>query len=359
MTGNKSPRQVIRGPRLLLALLVLALCGIVAAWCGYTWWRLNSRPLPAAAAGMVFTVTKGENLARLANDLAARGALEHAWDLEVLARLRGKGAHVQAGEYRIPPALSVAGLLEIMVRGEVVLHDFTIVPGSTFRQVFSALESNPLFAHDLKGLSEAAVMTRLGHPGESAEGRFFPDTYAFPRGASDVAVLARAYAAMSQHLTDAWRGRALGLPLATPYQALIVASIVEKETAVPDERAKIAGVFERRLRRDMHLDADPTVIYGLGDAYKGRLTRRDLAGDTPYNTYVHHGLPPTPICMPGLAAIEAAMHPAAGKTLYFVAKGDGTHVFSDTLAEQQRMIEKYQLHRGNSTHGGSGPVHHP
>ncbi|MGH8224852.1 MAG: endolytic transglycosylase MltG [Gammaproteobacteria bacterium] len=359
MTDKEPRKPIIPRPRLTLALLLFLLFCIIAAWCGYTWWRLNSQPLPAASAGMVFTVTKGENLARLASDLSARGVLEHAWDLELLARLRGKSAHIQAGEYRIAPSVSVNGLLGMMVRGDVLLHNFTIVPGTTFQQIFSALESNPIFKHDLQGLPEGAVMTRLGHSGEQAEGRFFPDTYAFPRGTSDVAVLARAYAAMDKHLAAAWAGRAQDVTLTTPYQALIVASIVEKETAVPEEREKIAGVFERRLQRGMHLDADPTVIYGLGDAYTGKLTRRGLASDTPYNTYLHRGLPPTPICMPGLATIEAALHPAAGTALYFVAKGDGTHVFSDTLAEQQRMIRKYQLHRGNSTHDGAGPIHHP
>ncbi len=359
MTDKESRKRIIRRPRLTLGLLLLALFCIVVAWCGYTGWRLNSEPLPAASAGMVFTVMKGESLARLANDLSARGVLEHAWDLELLARLRGESAHVQAGEYRIPAGISVKGLLGMMVRGEVLLHNFTIVPGTTFQQIFSALESRPVFKHDLKGLSEAAIMIRLGHPGERAEGRFFPDTYAFPRGTSDAAVLARAYDAMAGHLAAAWAERAQDIPLATPYQALIVASIVEKETAVPDERAKIAGVFERRLRRGMNLGADPTIIYGLGEAYTGKITRRDLARDTPYNTYIHGGLPPTPICMPGLAAIEAVLHPAAGTALYFVAKGDGRHVFSDTLAEQQRMIRKYQLHRGNSTDDGAGPIHHP
>lgn len=359
MTDEASPKFHLRRPRLILALLLLVFCCIVAAWGGYTWWRLNYEPLPSAAMGTVFTLHKGESLGRLAGNLSARGVLEHAWDLPLLARLRGEAAHVQAGEYRIPAGVSVQGLLAMMVRGEVVLHDFTIVPGETFREVFSALEANPVFGHDLKGLSDAGIMARLGHPGESPEGRFFPDTYAFPRGTSDTAVLERAYAAMTARLDAAWAGRAPDLVLVTPYQALIIASIVEKETAVPEERAKIAGVFERRLRRGMHLDADPTVIYGLGRDYDGKLTRADMEHDTPYNTYVHYGLPPTPICMPGAATIEAAVHPTADKALYFVAKGDGTHVFSDTLAEQRRMIRKYQLHRKESQHDGSGPVHHP
>ncbi|MGH8162126.1 MAG: endolytic transglycosylase MltG, partial [Gammaproteobacteria bacterium] len=223
-----------------------------------------------------------------------------------------------------------------------------IVPGEIFAQIRAGLESNPVFKDDLKGLSEAAIMKQLGHSGERAEGRFFPQTYDFPRATADSRILARAYAAMKQHLDAAWKSRAPGIVLKTPYQALIIASIVEKETAVASERPRIAGVFERRLERGMALDADPTVIYGLGANYHGKLTRADMARDTPYNTYFHRGFPPTPICMPGEATIEAALHPAHGTALYFVAKGDGTHVFSATLAEQERMIRKYELHNANS-----------
>lgn len=332
----------------MLGALALILAAVIAGWCGYTWQRLNHARLPAASAGTVFTVEKGESLAALSHDLAERGVLVHGWDLQLLARLRGESGRIQTGEYRVPADITAAGLLETMVKGGVVMHAFTIVPGETFASVLASLDSTPIFEHDLKGLDAAAVMVRLGHHGEHPEGRFFPQTYDFPRGTPASKALARAYVAMRRHLSAAWKNRAPDLVPETPYQALIVASIVEKETAVPAERPRIAGVFERRLKRGMALDADPTVIYGLGDAYHDKLTRKDMRQDTPYNTYLHRGLPPTPICMPGKAAIEAALHPTPGTALYFVAKGDGTHVFSDTLAEQERMIRKYQLHRPHS-----------
>lgn len=353
-------RRIVRRVRVLLLLIVAAL-GLVTGYSGYTWWRLTQRSLPPTAAGTQFVVQRGESLRRLARDLAAHGVLEHAWDLTLLARFEGEGGEVRAGEYRIPAGMTAAGLLAMMVRGEVVLHRFTIVPGTTFREVVAALDAAPDVDHSARGLDGRRLMTRLGAPGRAPEGLFFPDTYFFPRGTAAVEILARAYASMQSHLQAQWAERASGLPLKTPYQALILASIVEKETAVPSERPRIAGVFERRLQRGMRLGADPTVIYGLGSDYNGDITRRDLARDTPYNTYLHHGLPPTPICMPGLASLHAVLHPAAGTALYFVAKGDGTHVFSDTLAEQERMIRKYQLKqdRGNGGNDGAGPVHHP
>ncbi|MGH8274355.1 MAG: endolytic transglycosylase MltG [Gammaproteobacteria bacterium] len=357
MTETPAKPHSHRRQWLILGVLVLILAVVIAAWCGYTWHRLNHARLPAAA-GTTFIVKKGESLAALSHDLAGRSVLAHAWDLQVLARLRSESSRVQAGEYRVPAGATTETLLEMMVAGRVVMHAFTIVPGETFQSVLASLESNPAFTHDLKGLSFTAVMARLGHSSERPEGRFFPQTYDFPRGTPTSKVLARAYAAMRDYLSAAWKGRAPDLVLESPYQALIIASIVEKETAVPAERPRIAGVFERRIKRGMALGADPTVIYGLGDAYHGKLTRQDMKQDTPYNTYLHRGLPPTPICMPGKAAINAALHPAQGTALYFVAKGDGTHVFSDTLAGQERMIRKYQLHRPpvqSPPKGSSGP----
>jgi len=343
-----------RTARRAFAVLALAAAAGAGAWVGYTGWRITSASLPAAAGGTTFDVKPGESLSRVAHKLARRGVLEHAWDLTVLARLRGEGRHVQAGEYRVAPGASVSDVLAMLVGGAVVMHRFTIVPGETFHELRAKLAADPVFHDDLEGLDGSAVMRKLGHADESPEGRFLPDTYAFPRGTRNSAVLARAYASMQHFLSGAWQDRATGLPFHQPRKAVILASIVEKETAVPDERARIAGVFVRRLERGMYLDADPTVIYGLGPTFDGNLTRADLHRATPYNTYVHRGLPPTPICMPGRAAIEAALHPAPGKALYFVARGDGTHVFSDTLAEQEKMIRKYQLHEpaGNGNGGG-------
>jgi UPF0755 protein len=219
------------------------------------------------------------------------------------------------------------------------------VEGWTFRQLLSALRRHEAVRDTLDGLSDEAIMARLGYPGKHPEGRFLPETYQFPRGTSDLEFLRRAYDGMQRALAAAWQGRAEDLPLDSPHEALVLASIVEKETGLASERARIAGVFVRRLRRGMRLQTDPTVIYGLGEAFDGNLRRRDLAADTPYNTYTRAGLPPTPICLPGKAAIEAVMHPAHGTSLYFVARGDGSHQFSDTLEAHNRAVQKYQLNR--------------
>lgn len=319
----------------------------VLAAAGYTTWRLVVAPLPASP-GTIFTVERGESVNGLAHRLAERGVLTHAWDLELLARVLGETGHVRAGEYRIDASTSVAGLLHKLVNGQVLMHSFTIVPGDTFREIRTKLEADGAFDDDIKGLGPKQIAARIGHPGVSPEGRLLPNTYDFPRGTPDSAVIARAWSAMHDELQSLWARRKVGLPYRNPIQALILASIVEKETALEEERPRIAGVFVRRLRRGMYLDADPTVIYGLGPDFDGDITRADLHEATPYNTYVHRGLPPTPICMPSVASIKAALHPAAGKALYFVARGDGTHVFSDTLAEQQKMIRKYQLHKKGS-----------
>ena len=335
--------------RFLIWTFLLALLAATAA-AGYVAWRITVAPLPAGATGVTFVVKHGDSVKRVAHRLQARGAIRHAWELSLLARLRGEGGNVRAGEYQIPSGLSVAGLLDMLVSGRVVMHSFTIVPGTTFHEIRSQLEADPAFEDDIKGLGSAQIMKLIGHGGEAAEGRFLPNTYDFPKGTKDSVVLARAYDAMHKELAALWPQRAVGLPYKTPEQALIIASIVEKETALAEERARIAGVFVRRLQKGMRLAADPTVIYGLGSRYNGDITRHDLHFDTPYNTYLHRGFPPTPICMPSLASIRAALHPEPGKSLYFVAKGDGSHVFSDTLAEQEKMIEKYQLHKG----GGGG-----
>lgn len=332
--------------------VVLALLLAAAAAAGYGVWRLSIAPLPEAADNATFVVKPGDSVNRVAHQLAGRGMLHHAWELSLLARLRGEGGRVRAGEYRVAAGTTVTGLLHMLVAGNVVMHSFTIVPGTTFHEVRSQLEADPAFDDDIKGLDAAQVMQRIGHPDSPAEGSFLPNTYDFPRGTPDSEVLERAYEAMHKALSALWSQRVPDLPYKEPEQALVLASIVEKETALADERGRIAGVFVRRLRRGMHLDADPTVIYGLGSRYNGDITRRDLHLDTPYNTYVHRGLPPTPICMPGEPAIRAALQPEPGSALYFVAKGDGSHVFSDTLAEQQKMIRKYQL--GGKASGGGG-----
>ncbi|HET7923008.1 MAG TPA: endolytic transglycosylase MltG [Gammaproteobacteria bacterium] len=330
--------RVVRPLILLAAVCVLA----VAAWFYHTCYR---QPLLTGTQAVVIRIAPGQPLRAIARHLAERGVLAHPLNLVLLARLRGQSSAVRAGEYRIQPGTTVAQLLDQLASGQVLLHSLTLVDGWTFKQVLDAVERDPDLMHTLTGLKPAQVMARLGHPNEHPEGRFFPDTYSFAHGTTDVAFLERAYRSMQQKLAAAWQQRAQNLPYQSAYEALIMASVIEKETGRPDERARIAGVFVRRLQKDMKLQSDPTVIYGLGDSYTGNITLHDLRADTPYNSYTRHGLPPTPICMPPLAAIEAALHPAAGDALYFVARGDGTHQFSATLAEQNAAVRKYQLAR--------------
>ena len=316
---------------------------------GYAWVMIDYRaflgtPLKVGKQGVNYTLAPGTPLTRLADDLARRGVIKHPLYLILLARMRGDAQEIKAGEYHLAPGTTPGQLLNQLVAGKVMQYSLTLVDGWTFRQVMESVNRDPILVHTLRGLDDAAIMTRIGHPGENPEGRFYPDTYYFPRGTTDTAFLKRAHGRMQRFLAREWTHRAQGLPLKTPYDALILASIVEKETAVPAERYKIAGVFVRRLDIGMRLQTDPTVIYGLGKSYDGKLHARDLRRDTPYNTYLHAGLPPTPICMPSGQAIDAALHPAAGKALYFVARGNGTHQFSDTLAQHDKAIIKYLLH---------------
>ena len=326
--------------RKLVALLVLVGLLVLA---GTAYWRGFLVPVVIGTRAVDVEVTPGAPLRQVAAELNSQGVLPHPFELVWLARLRGDTHALRAGEYLVPPGTSVAGLLDLLKSGKVVLHSLTLVDGWTFKQVMQAVDGNPALSHTLAGKDAGAVMAALGHPGEAPEGRFYSDTYQFPKGTSDVAFLQRAYRDMQSHLQSAWQQRAPGLPYQTPYEALILASIVEKETAQPKERGEIAGVFVRRLARGMRLQSDPTVIYGLGDAYNGKITYKDLRTDTSYNTYTRNGLPPTPICLPSLASIEAVLHPTPGDALYFVARGDGTHQFSATLAEQNAAVQKYQI----------------
>jgi UPF0755 protein len=288
-------------------------------------------------------VRPGESLRLVAARLHDQGVLPHPLDLILLARLRGDANAIRAGEYLVEPGTSVAALLLLLKSGKVVMHSLTLVEGWTFTQVLMSVESDAALSHTVDGSDAASIMSKLGHTGENPEGRFYPNTYQFPKGTSDIAFLERAYQTMQDQLEIAWQKRVPGLPYKSPYDALIMASIIEKETAQPQERGQIAGVFVRRLQKGMKLQTDPTVIYGLGAQYHGKITYKDLRTDTPYNTYTRSGLPPTPICMPSEASIEAAMHPTPGDALYFVARGDGTHQFSATLAEQTAAVQKYQI----------------
>ena len=288
-------------------------------------------------------VVPGTSLAGVAAGLAQRGWMSKPWYFKLEARLRGRAGSLQAGEYAVTPGMTPLDLLDMLVAGRVMEHSLTLVEGWTFRRVMEAVQSDPDLRHTLAESRPEYVMDALGRAGTFAEGRFFPDTYRFPAGTTDVEFLKRAFRSMNQVLSEEWEHRDMGLPYRSSYQALILASMVEKETAVPSERPRIAGVFVRRLERGMKLQSDPTVIYALGAEFDGDIHRRDLKLDSPYNTYVHAGLPPTPIGLPGRASIEAALHPANGSALYFVSKGNGTHKFSSTLSEHDAAVRKYQL----------------
>ena len=287
----------------------------------------------------------GANLRRVARQLHTEGLLAKPEYFVWLGRYLGLDAHIKAGEFALKPGTNPEQLLDQLDRGQVVQHELTLIEGETFKEMMGRVAADEFLQHTLADTGAAGVMEALGHPDENPEGRFLPETYAFPRGTSDVDFLRRAYAAMQTFVTQAWAERADGLPLKTPYEAQILASIVEKETGVAAERAQIAGVFIRRLRKGMKLQTDPTVIYGMGDSYKGDIRFRDLRTDTAYNTYTRFGLPPTPIAMPGKDAILAVLHPADGKALYFVSRGDGSHYFSSTLAEHNRAVDRYQRKR--------------
>ncbi|WP_341918172.1 endolytic transglycosylase MltG [Hydrocarboniphaga effusa] len=266
--------------------------------------------------------------------------------LEIYARRSGKAARIKAGEYRMEPGMSAYQALDLWVSGKVVVYELRVVEGTRFEVALSQIIAHPQIRKTLKTTDAAEIMSAVGRAGQHPEGRFFPDTYLFPRDTTDVALLKRAFDAMDKTLAAEWEARAADLPYRSAEDALTMASIVEKETGLPAERPEIAGVFVRRLRLGMRLQTDPTVIYGLGAIFDGNLRRRDLLAPNPYNTYLNTGLPPTPICLPGRAAIKAALHPADGKTLYFVSRGDGSHQFSETLDEHEAAVRRYQLRGG-------------
>ncbi len=332
--------------KLLVLLLTVMLLAAIAF--GLFAWKQHAaleQPLVVADDALLLDVQPGDTPSGVFQRLETEGVLENAFWLRLYWRLNLSGQPLHSGEYRLAPGMTAREMIGLWQRGEVVQYSLTLVEGWNFRQLLSALQGQPKLQQTLDGLSDAQIMARIGAPDLHPEGRFFPDTYSYTRGASDVDLLRRAYARLQQVLDEEWQRRAEGLPYKDAYQALTMASIIEKETGVPEERGEIAGVFVRRLARGMLLQTDPTVIYGMGEAYKGRITRADLRKPTPYNTYTNAGLPPTPIAMVGREAIHAALHPAEGTSLYFVARGDGSHVFSDTLDQHNRAVREYQLKR--------------
>jgi UPF0755 protein len=324
---------------LITAAVLVVLAGVVTlqAWRQYQ--AFLAQPLTIPDDGVVFVVEAGAGGNAVVRDLAARGLTETGWTWKLLLRL--EPVVFRAGEYRLDTGMLPQDVVWRLASGRVVQYRFTIVEGWTFRQLLEALAADHELVHELP-LNDSGswdfgeLFPELEHP----EGWFLPETYQFTRGDSDRDLLLWAHQSMQDALAEAWQSRDTGLPLETPYDLLILASIIEKETALPHERGQIAGVFVRRLLKGMRLQTDPTVIYGLGEAFDGDIRRRDLTTDTPYNTYTRHGLPPTPIALPGRAALDAAAHPEPGDTLFFVANGDGGHTFSRTLEEHQQAVKR-------------------
>ena len=331
--------------RVFTSLLVALFAAVLLLFGAALWWLREPMPLrlPPGSQVIDLEIEPGTSANGVAEAVVASGADVPVLWLQAWFRLSGQARMIKAGSYELVPGTAPRKLLSMLVRGEETLKSVTLVEGWTFRQVLAALQKSEQLAPDSIGLSPEMIMEKLGKPGVHPEGRFFPDTYTYAKGASDLAVLKRATRAMDQRLSTAWARRSPDTPLKTPDEALILASIVEKETGKPADRPQIGGVFSNRLRLDMPLQTDPSVIYGLGPQFAGNLRKRDLQTDTPYNTYTRVGLPPTPIAMPGRAALLAAVQPAPTKALYFVSRNDGSgsSEFSSNLEEHNRAVNKY------------------
>jgi UPF0755 protein len=329
--------------RILIVLVSLGIVAAAVAFGARSWLDSYLDTPLVLEESRILDVPAGSSLKGIARDLAGEGVLKHPAVLTAWARHTGDAAKIRAGEYELTTDTTAQGLIDLLVRGQAVLHSLTFVEGWTFTQMQAALDAHPALERTGIGSDAERLMTELGMPAMAPEGWFLPETYRFSRGTRDLVILRQAFEAMQEALEQTWNNRDDDLPLESPYEALILASIVERETGLDAERAKVAGVFVRRLRKGMRLQTDPTVIYGLGEDFDGDLKRADLRRDTPWNTYTRAGLPPTPIAMPGLASLEAAVKPAEGTALYFVAtgKGDGSHQFSDTLEEHNRAVAAY------------------
>ena len=323
----------------------LAIAVLLVATLMFQLLRFQHGEIDLTSGSSVFLIRSGSNIKSIAQDLAREKIIDDPWLFILLAKVRGLETRVRAGEYHIEAGISADELLEKFTQGNAIQYKLTIIEGWTFRQMLTAIAEDPVIENTLKGKSDAEIMSILGLADQHPEGLFFPDTYRFPKGTSDVDFLKRAYQVMQNHLEREWGKRAPDLPLKSSYEALTLASIIEKETGAGFERPMIAGVFIERLKRKMLLQTDPTIIYGLGESFDGNIRRRDLKKDTPYNTYLHAGLTPTPIALPGLQSIHAALNPAETDALYFVSRGDGTHQFSATLKEHNAAVRRYQLNK--------------
>jgi len=329
--------------RLKIITSFIAILLIFFIWDSY---RFMQSAMNLPEAGMQYQFSKGSSASKLVSDLKHKNIIDKPFYFKVWGKLSGKTKKLQAGEYIFENGLTPFQLLNKMSKGDVKLYAFTIIEGWSFKQLLAAINADKNLIHKINTKDYKLIMSELGFSNQHPEGRFYPDTYRYPAGTTDIQFLRRAYEQMSSHLDNEWNNRAKGLPLKNKYEALTLASIVEKESAAPSERPVIAGVFVNRLNKNMRLQTDPTVIYGIGDKYKGDIRFRHLREDTPYNTYTRKGLPPTPIAMPGLEAIRAALNPDPTEYLYFVATGEnGEHYFSSTNAEHQRAVTKYQRYK--------------
>ena len=333
--------------------LILSICVLIIAasnWFGWQFYQFMQTPLNVDSQGVVYDLLPGTGIRQVALQLHEQGILEHPLWFVWLARYRNQAQFIKAGEYKILPGRLPGDLITQFAEGRVMQHELRLGEGWTLEEVLEAVETEPKLNHRLTSKEPADLIEQLEmepqipHP----EGWFFPDTYHFPKGTTDIAFLKRAHELMQANLLQEWKQRAEGLPYKTPYEALIMASIIERETGVTNEYAQVAGVYVRRLQQGMRLQADPTVIYGLGANYQEPLTRENLQTLTPYNTYMINGLPPTPIGLPSHSAIHAALHPAAGTSLYFVATGEGGHYFSSTLAEHNLAVNRYREWQQNN-----------
>ncbi len=323
--------------------LVLLLLLSATAWFG--WYAASPMRGGRVDYPVAFSVERGSSLKAAARDMEQAGVLQHPWAFILLARLKGAAAEIKAGSYAMNVPTTPLGLLRKITVGDTVLGKLTVPEGWSFAEMRRALDAHPGLRHDTAGLDTTQLLRAIGAESQHPEGRFFPDTYFFDLGSSELALYKRAYGAMRQQLDAVWTARAPGLPYHTPDEVLTMASIIEKETGAPEERPQIAAVFINRLRIGMRLQTDPTVIYGLGARFDGNLRKEDLLADTPYNTYTRAGLPPTPIALPGAAALQAAVNPVRSRALYFVAKGQGRHEFSDNLDAHNRAVNRYQRGR--------------
>lgn len=326
---------------LLKKLIVTGVIAAAAAVTGFQWWA--GHPITTAAAPVVpFAVASGSGVSGAAQQMVTAGVPINPYLFNILARTTGAAGQLKAGSYELKPETSPRRLLTQLVRGEFAQQSLTVIEGWTFRQMRQVVNSAPDLKHDSAKLSDAELLAKVAPAYKAAEGLFFPDTYLFAKGTSDLQVYKQAHEAMMKRLKAAWDKRDPDLPYTEPYQALVMASLVEKETGQKGERAMIAGVFINRLKTGMLLQTDPTVIYGMGDKYEGRIRKKDLETDTPYNTYTRAGLPPTPIALPGVQSLAAALAPARTDALYFVSRGDGTSQFSTSLSDHNKAVDQYQ-----------------